>query len=556
MAAAVTPHTRRRATLELTALQSFNAPTVPNANARPQQVRAALIARWAHPHAALLRAQDGSYAVARGVYRARAAGAPWQLECCSSATKRNNAQTFKVDVAALERGELEYEAAVLGFLGGTSPLGGGVHARVSGLADDHGKLFFVKYEFVEDGEAMGQQVEVAIDDFLDDCQRRGVERWPRAALGERGESDEESSPGSPEAAPEAAGGDERRRIAATPDGRPEAEEGFITLSAFPKLLAALRAAQLVAEDVEDVAITELEEVVSAIAGRACNGTLAVAEQLATYEADLEAGKGSPELRRLRRVAGVGALATASTEQRAHAVRRLALHRADDVVRAEGAEAPPPRGRRNAERQEPRRVARPEADARRRRAGGDSRSDDSTSSSGSDSEESGGADGRSRKRRRALRPADAAETQHVQEVASLARLTPPRWSAMQVAAIVFDTARVREIADCEPVPAEVAGEREQLLTARYERAFRRLCEAVGDQWLPRKPPATPEQLYEHTEVKLDGRGGAGGGGRAQASPRRSGVGSRGGGSGQRGGHQEARQAGNGTHRGEGGRRGGC
>ena len=327
MAAAATPHTRRRATLELTALQSYNAPTVPNANARPQQVRTALAARWTHPHAALLRAQDGSYAIARGIYRARAAGAPWQLECCSSASKRNNAQTFRVDVAALERGELEYEAAVLGFLGGTSPLGGGVHARVCGLGDDHGKLFFVKYEFVEDGEAMGQQVEVALDDFLDDCQRRGVERWPRAALGEREESDAESSPGSPEAAPAAADGGGRRMIATTPDGRTGAEAGSITMSAFPKLLAALRAAQLVADDVEDVTITELEEVVSAIAGRACGGALAVAEQLATYEADLEAGKGSPELSRLRRVAGVGALAAASTEQRAHAVRRLALRRA-------------------------------------------------------------------------------------------------------------------------------------------------------------------------------------------------------------------------------------
>ena len=68
-------------------------------------------------------------------------------------------------MAALEGGRAGCELIILGFVGGTVDIDG-MEARVDSLVDDAGSLFGVSYAIVQGGEQLGNNVEVALDEFV------------------------------------------------------------------------------------------------------------------------------------------------------------------------------------------------------------------------------------------------------------------------------------------------------------------------------------------------------------------------------------------------------
>ena len=174
------------------ALPSHNVVNAPNSYVGQQAVRSALVGRYLKPLRALLRFADGSYGEACEIYRPRGADAVWQLRCRTSTTQRSTGQMTTVSVAALQGGRAGCELIIFGFIGGTdtstawmrestswptTPVSCSVHRMAS-----H-----------KDGEQLGTNVEIALDEFvgMTESQVQDIPRWPLAALGAMGSTENE-----------------------------------------------------------------------------------------------------------------------------------------------------------------------------------------------------------------------------------------------------------------------------------------------------------------------------------------------------------------------------
>ena len=109
-------------------------------------------------------------------------------------------------------------------------------------------------------------------------------------------------------------------------------------------------------------------------------------------------------------------------------------------------------------------------------------------------------------------------------ALLSRLLPrvEGYTLLDTARVVFESAKVRELAGCDAVPARIdlaAAARMELRYTPCLLAFGRLVKRLGEGWLPAQRPRTEAELEELAELLLDKicRAGSEAAGRQQQSP---------------------------------------
>ena len=255
-----------------------------------------------------------------------------------------------------------------------------------------------------------------------------------------------------------------------------------------------------------------------LAGKAVAEARDVAALAAEAEAQLKSEKASPAMSRLTAVHCTGVFDTASDEHKAKAIRQFVMPESVGNSSTPEGQGPQP--------------TQPKAPKRKERAAEVLEEDDSASDMSSDSDEdiplnpkrprgevqgSGNATGNgSATKKREAPPEFDADAQVVGE-GHLAALAPPGMHSLEVAKIIFDDPSVRGYAMCTAVPTSIDESEIKRVVKRYNLAYIRLVEVIGETWRSRsgKPAKNKAMLEEWAEGIADkvARIRAGGGSKA-------------------------------------------
>ena len=499
----------------------------PNEGMGVNAVRKLLAARWTQ-QPALLVMEDGNYGRVTAV-RKSSADQHWRLHYRTAWEARCSEQCILVTEA--EAGQGGIKAIVLGFFGRQTYLEE-KWIRVMLGKDVDGVLAVILYKF--QSRASGDLAAIGFEyvggimemSLLEATAKMGfaeADPWPVEVFippsEERraGETDEEHAPDEEEGGAAAEG---NRNHDSEPD-----EEASLCITAFTLVRAALVQAGTLQAEQESVTVSDLGHHVKSISGRECTTLSEMALALSECEHLLESGKGSPEMKSLKRICEAGGMRNASKEERSRAVRQLVLQlpQGGFVAAEEAREAPPLPKETNAAAGSTRAASRPRAkppsapqksrkQSKTPELGSDA--DSETSSSGSESDDvrahtrqkarAGPAKKRRSEQVGAHTDMDSSADEPEEDTArvDLSRITPPDWTNLQAAAVVFESGWARSAAACEPVPAVPAEERKRMYELRYDKALARLCKVVGTRWLTKKAPASAEELFERVETMLD------------------------------------------------------
>ena len=283
------------------------------------------------------------------------------------------------------------------------------------------------------------------------------------------------------------------------------DEALFDFGPFAKLTTAIR---IVEGFGPDTTATELPKgqarvILSEIlAGKAVAEAQDVAALAAEAEIALSSEKASPAMSRLTAVHCAGVFDEASDEQKAKAIRQFVLPESVE-------NSSTPEGR-EPEKQQP-------AAPKRKAALADTSTplDDDESDSDLSSDEdiplepkrakrqaAAAGEGETTKKRAAPPEFDAEAVVTGED--NLASLAPPGMHPLEVATIIFDAPEVREVAMCSEVPTSIDESEIKRVVKRYNLAYVRLVETIGETWRTRsgKPAKNKAMLEEWAEGIVD------------------------------------------------------
>ena len=459
--------------------------------------RRALMERWVAPNAALLSVKEDDEEAAVlvrvvNLVRVRETGI-WEL-----AYKRmNGPQAVKrVTVEEAEKTKGAVDSAILGFFGGDIKLGL-TYVRVVGTAPPDNDKAMVSVDTLVCGEVVGDAATMDARALIDEAVWMTPERWPigdelkgiASESGSRREDDDEGR-GEEEEQDERSGG-------AGGGGERYGGDTVMELDEFPILTRAFEMLGITggAGRSDRSTLGEMRTVVRELDDSAVDveSPTEVRIELAAAEAYLADGRGSPTMKALESLVRVGTLHATPLHTRAKIVRRLVL-RPSSQTRKEPLQKERAKRGRGEEPLQP--VKKPRGSRKRSR---DKDSDDSDSYDSD--EDSDASDGESGERRRSSkkRKTGSSEKQPKGEMNELV------WRAgmdpLEVAAIVFDGGKACELAEVAPY-ADAAGCSADRRRARYSKAFARLCERVGTEWIGKKAPHSSGEVEDRVECMLD------------------------------------------------------
>ena len=297
----------------------------------------------------------------------------------------------------------------------------------------------------------------------------------------------------------------------------EGEEEPFDFTPYTKLANALRIVEAFGPDATTMELPKSQARVilsEILGGKTIAETSDVAELAAEAEKQLKSEKASPAMSRLTAVHCAGVFDAASSEQKAKAIRQFVMPESvGDSSTPEGQE--PPKGQ-------------PSAPSKRKgRATFELEEDDSDSDDSSDSDDDietntskpkrqsvGGEASAGGKKRAA--PPEFDDEAVVLGTGQLAGLAPPGMGSIEVAKVIFDDPTVRSVAMCTEVPTSIDESEIKRVVKRYNLAYVRLVEVIGESWRsrPGKNAKSKAQLEEWAEGIADKvarlRGGAGAG----------------------------------------------
>ena len=341
---------------------------------------------------------------------------------------------------------------IFGALAGTFQAEG-VHAKITGLAVAAGKLAQVQYDVVDsDGDSLFSADPMPIGQFFKDFH------------------------GTP--------------------GSASGQVQMFDFQPYPQLLGVMRAAGAIPEVSTtlptDQARTFLEGIQGGGGANSGDDLSAIA---AAAEAAAKAEKASPALRKLKRAASAGGMASAPLEKKAKVVRSLAMNlKASEELPPPPSAGPESGARKRAAKKPKTNKPRPPGDQATQPE--DSSNDSDSGSSDDEDDEPGGAPAAAAANAAAQPPkrprpaAAAAANKSVsfldapeEEAPLLTQFTPPGSSQVAAARVIFEQLEVREAARCAAVPpeADIQQDQQHRLAIRYDMALGRLREGLGSRW---------------------------------------------------------------------------
>ena len=398
----------------------------------------------------------------------------------------------------------EVRSAVLGFFGAPFALEHN-SVRVEGFAaEEHegtGEAQLM-VQILDNGKEIGDPMPVKVTDVVDGMEKAKTRRWKCMRAESDGQS-EESQETSGEGEGETAQGGARILLGFSGGGEGFADDGVdaVPIRHYPYVRRALQLAGVVRGDTDEASVAELQEAVSNMAGVMCSNKAQIVFELEKAETALCNDKGSPQMRRFRGALRMGALSGADDTRRGQLIRQLVLPEVQPRARQDT--SPSQRRQHGAEGEDSAELYPLGGRTKGGKVAGAKRGrrEQSDSDSGSDSDSDSDSIARSESARRTSEKQPKLSKKRSVK-GELHELSAPGMSELDVAAIVFDGGRACEIAQVEPFndTSHMAAARR---SARYAKAFGRLCDEVGCDWIGESPAADAAEVEERVEEMLDG-----------------------------------------------------